>query len=276
MQINRLLVLLFFISGSVLAQNYPDKFTAIEGWTIEGEKQFYSQDNLYDYINGASDFYLGYAFQDLWVVDYKNQAGQLLTLELYRHSSALQAFGIYTEERPQTTEVLPIGAQGFLESGAIFFLANDYYVKVYNGRPEVPEVAILAFANKVADSICSGCGLPDLFNRFPAQGRVNLSERYMPENFMGLSGFNGVCTVNYELADETFRLFVYKENDETCRMIMEKYFKRLDYKKKLKEKTYTFDDPYLGKVSLSYKKGMISGILDAKNPEAFISLLEKM
>jgi hypothetical protein len=274
MRINTLLLLLFIFCRTVVAQDYPQEFSNIEGWTIEGDKQFYSQDNLYDYINGASDFYLGYAFQDLWVVDYKNEAGQLLTLELYRHGSPLKAFGIYTEERPQSAKIRSIGAQGFLESGAIFFLANDYYVKVYNGRPEVLELEFIAFANQVANSICSACSLPDLFNRFPEEGRVKLSERYMPENFMGLSGFNGVCTVNYEQSGEIFRLFVYQANDEVCQMIMEKYFKRLNYKKKLKEKTYDFEDPYLGKVKISYKNGFIYGLLDASNPDNYDNLYQ--
>ncbi|TRX61915.1 DUF6599 family protein [Carboxylicivirga sp. M1479] len=269
-------MLLITLTIGVKAQDYPQKFNNIAGWSIEGEKQFYSRDNLYDYINGASDFYLGYAFQDLWVVDYKNSAGQMLTLELYRHGSALQAFGIYTEERPKSAKLEPIGAQGFVESGAVFFLADDYYVKVYNSRPEVPETDFVDFAKLVAGSICESCGLPEQFTWFPKEGKVKLSEQYLAENFMGLTGFNGVSASAYELNGETFRLFVLLDDDDKCRSIMESYFKRLKYKKKLKEKTYSFDDPYLGKVLIAYKAGKITGLIDAKAPEQHEELLLKL
>ncbi len=276
MQINKLLLILLLLGTTALAQNYPQQFTSISGWTIEGEKQFYSRDNLYDYINGASDFYLGYDFQDLWVADYKNEAGQMVTLELYRHGSSLKAFGIYSEERPQDIRLEAIGVQGFVESGAIFFLADDYYVKVYNGRPEVPEADFIAFAQKVAKVICEDCALPQVFKLFPTNDKVELSERYMPENFMGITGFNGVCTVKYLASDESYRLFVYQGNDEACQAVMDKYFQRMKYKKKLKEKTYDFEDPYLGKVKIAYKHGVIAGVLDAKAPDLHSTLLDAL
>ncbi|MBR8537961.1 hypothetical protein KDU71_20500 [Carboxylicivirga sediminis] len=276
MQINKLILALILLSSTVVAQDYPVKFTGIEGWTIEGEKQYYSQDNLYDYINGASDFYLGYDFQDLWVVDYKNEAEQMLTLELYRHGNKLKAFGIYSEERPQGVKLQAIGAQGFMEGGAVFFLADDYYVKVYNSRPEVPADEFVAFAKTIANAICSSCELPAEFALFPPKGKVDLSERYMPENFMGLTGFNGVCTVNYSMAGEGFRLFIYKGSDDKCQAIMNKYFERMKYKKKLKAKTYDFNDPYLGKLRITYQKGIIAGIIDSKAPMTHAELLNAL
>ncbi len=268
--------LVILILGTVNAQDYPAKYENIKDWTIAGEKQYFSRDNLYDYINGASDFYLAYDFQDLWVVDYKDNAGRILTLELYRHGSAMQTFGIYTEERPQIAQLLEIGAQGFMESGAIFFLAADYYVKIYNGRPEVLENDFIAFAKAVANRICTACGLPQQFAWFPAEDRIASSERYMSKNFMGITGFNGVCTVEYTTGANPVRLFVFKGDDKQCRAVMSKYFRRLNYKKKIKARTYDLDDPYLGKVKIAYKKGVISGVLDADDPEAYNTLLDAL
>ncbi len=276
MQINKLLLFLLLFSGAVYGQDYPNEFTEIEGWNIDGEKQFYGPDNLYDYINGASDFYMGYDFQDLWVVDYKNDKNRLLTLELYRHATPLLAFGIYSEERPSGAKVRPIGAQGFMESGAIFFLAGDYYVKIYNGRPEVSDSNFVVFSERVANKICTECSLPDEFKVFPDEGKIELSERYIPENFMGISGFNGVSTVDYKLNGETFKLFVFKADDASCRSLMKKYFERLKYKKKLKERIYYLDDPYLGKVAIGYRAGVLYGMLDAKTPEELSVVLNNL
>ncbi|MCU4163612.1 DUF6599 family protein [Carboxylicivirga caseinilyticus] len=260
-------VMAFVCVTLVGAQTYPAQFENIEGFTLQGEKQFFDRDNLYNYINGASDFYLGYDFQDLWVADYTNDQEQSLTLELYRHGDNMYAFGIYSEERPQAANLLEIGAEGFYESGAVFFLAGSYYVKVYNGHPALDEDSLVDFAKQVAGKVCEKCLLPEQLSYFPAENKIPSSERYMAENFMGVTGFNGAFTAKYKIGDEECRLFVYKGDDERCREIMSKYFTRLKFKKKLKEITYVFDDPYLDKVKLTYKKGFIYGMLDCKEPE---------
>ncbi|MCU4176381.1 DUF6599 family protein [Carboxylicivirga sp. N1Y90] len=269
-------MLVFVVALNGFSQDYPEQFKKVDGYSISGEKQFYDRDNLYDYINGASDFYLGYKFQDLWVVDYANPDGKLVTLELYRHKNPMFAFGIYTEERPQGAKLSSIGAEGFIESGAVFFLAKDYYVKVYNGYPAVPEDELLKFSKQVASLICEPCALPEQFTWFPKKFKVASTERYMAENFMGITGFNGACTVVYENEGESIRLFAYKGDDEHCRAVIERYFTRLKYKKRLKEKRYQFDDPYIGKVVLNYKEGVICGLLDAKEPEKHLKLLDDL
>lgn len=256
--------MLLFLSVSVFAQELPEKFMSVEGYDLIGDKQYYNAENLYDYINGASDFYLGYGFRDLWVVDYKNGEGQMLTLELYRHKDALRTFGIYSEERPQGAKLQSVGAQGFAESGAVFFLADDYYVKVYNGSPAMSEDELLIFASKASQKICSNCTLPMELGYFPLDNKVGSSERYMAENFMGITGFNGVLTAQYKFTEEDgCQLFVYKDEDEKCQQVLKKYFERVNYKKKkLKPGSFSFEDPYLGYVQIAYKKGFLYGMLD--------------
>lgn len=266
--------LLFAIS--VFSQSFPETFTNVEGYSIKGEKQFFDRDNLYDYINGASDFYLGYDFKDLWVVDYVNSNDKTATLELYHHGNEMFAFGIYSEERPQGAAVQSIGAEGFVDNGVVFFLADSYYVKVYNGNPALGDDELLEFARKIAKKICVDCDLPEQFSWFPTQDRVVSSERYMAENFMGITGFNGVATVVYQSGNEKLRMFAYKGTDEKCRQVMDSYFSRMKYKKKLKEKSYEFDDPYLGKLIIHYAEGSICGILDVKEPGQYQTLLDKL
>ena len=55
---------------------------------------------------------------------------------------------------------------------------------------------------------------------------------------------------------------------------MEKYFNRVKYKKKLKEKFYVFDDPYIGMVKIAYKEGYVYGMLDSSNPENHFKLFQ--
>jgi len=256
------------------AQSYPAEFTDIDGWRAQNDKQYFSPENLYDHINGASDFYLGYKFQDLWVVDYRNQEGQLVTLELYRHKDPLFAFGIYSEERPATASTRSIGAEGFIEDGTSFFLADDYYVKLFNGSPAATKQSLLDFARKVAERICEDCQLPKELARFPGQGKIKMSERYMAENFLGVTGFNGVFTASYKSDAGPYRLFMYEGSDTDCQAFLKRYFDRLKYNKKVKIKRYELEDPYLGKIMIDYKVGFITGIIDASSPEMHAQQLD--
>ena len=49
----------------------PFAFPAMDGWTLAGQPQVFSPDTLYDYINGGSDLYLKYEFEELTVVEYR-------------------------------------------------------------------------------------------------------------------------------------------------------------------------------------------------------------
>lgn len=269
-------VIVFLGVVSLNAQSLPKQFETIGDYSIKGEKQYYSSSNLYDYINGASDFYLGYGFKDLWVVDYQNNNGQFATLELYQHGSEDLAFGIYSEERPLEAELEDIGAEGFVEGGSVFFLAGTYYVKIYNGKPGMTENGLIKFAQQVSKQICTSCAMPQPLSLLPNKDKLPSSERYMAENFMGITGFNGAFTAKYDEREEDFRMFVYYADDERCQTILNAYFNRVDYKKRVKPKTYQFDDPYLGKVMMTYKEGCIAGLLDSSNPEEHIDLYQAL
>ncbi|MFH2026948.1 MAG: DUF6599 family protein, partial [bacterium] len=74
------------------------KYPKIGEWKPQKDVQVYLEDKLFDYINGASELYLSYEFQQLDVVYYKNRKKLEITLEIYTHSAPLFAYGIYSQE----------------------------------------------------------------------------------------------------------------------------------------------------------------------------------
>ena len=86
-------------------------------------------DTLYDYINGGSDLYLKYDFEELQVVEYRKDA-MSVSVEVYRHRDADHAFGIYSQERVPSAAFLALGAQGYYENAVCNFIQGGYYVKL--------------------------------------------------------------------------------------------------------------------------------------------------
>ena len=134
-RLNSLLVLLFGL-GMVLFLPGPGGegktilFPEMSGWELDGKPQIFSPETLFDYINGAADLYLSYAFQELSVAEYKGEKKARVTVEVYRHQDPNQAFGIYSQERLAGAEGVDLGAQGYREPGILIFISGSYYVKI--------------------------------------------------------------------------------------------------------------------------------------------------
>ncbi len=105
------------------AVSFPD----VKNWNLTVLPDVYTPGNLWDLINGAAESYLSYDFVDLHLGDYEHASGTVIHAEVYRHSTPVNAYGIYTAERSPEYKFVEIGAQGYLEEGVLNFLAGQFY-----------------------------------------------------------------------------------------------------------------------------------------------------
>jgi hypothetical protein len=90
------IILLFFL-GQVYAVDaalFPD----IKGWKKQVNEKVYLSGDLWELINGAADIFLSYYFEDLQIAEYSKK-DQMIRVEIYRHKSFEDTYGIYTAER---------------------------------------------------------------------------------------------------------------------------------------------------------------------------------
>ena len=244
-------------------------FPEISGWRMPEKPQLFSPTTLYEYINGAADLYLSYEFQDLNVAEYRNEREAAVTVEIYRHKSPTQAFGIYSQERLANANFLEIGTQGYREPMVLNFLAGPYYVKIngYNTGAE-DEKIMLIFGRKVEEMLGEKNSLPEILSSFPAEGKKKNTEKFISKNFLGYSFFHSGFTADYERSGKKFKIFVIQGNgQEDCRSMMEKYLQQTDPQvKKASEGAYRLKDHYHGEVDLFWKGKFIWGILDLEDP----------
>jgi hypothetical protein len=240
------------------------------GWKQSGEIQTFVPRTLFEYINGAADLYLSYDFQELKVAEYQNDKKASVTVEVYRHKTPTQAFGIYSQERLANANFIDVGAQGYIEDNVLNFLTGSYYVKIssYKTGAEDREI-LLTFAKKVLEHLGEKGSLPSVLSSFPEEGKKKNSEKFINQNFLGYSFLRSAFTADYEFSGMKFKLFVIEsEEGNDCRDMVQKYLQQTGSPRKdVVEGRYTISDPYHGEIDLQWQKAYLWGILNLNNPD---------
>ena len=256
--------------GVTIAEGKSFVFPEITGWKQTGEPQTFLPGTLYEYINGGADLYLAYDFQELKVSEYVDDKKATVTVEVYRHKSPTEAFGIYSQERLPDANYLNIGAQGYMDKNILNFLAGSFYVKInsYNTGADDQEV-LQAFAKKIEENLNERGGLPSLLSVFPAEGKLRNSEKFIARNFLGYSFLHSAFTADYDLSGKKFKLFLIACKDRNeCRNIIQEYLRQVkSAKKEVVEGRHTFSDPHHGIVDLCWEGIHLWGVLDLADPD---------
>jgi hypothetical protein len=256
--------------GVTISEGKSFIFPEIIGWKQSGEIQTFMPKTLYEYIDGAADLYLAYDFEELRVAEYLNDKKASVSVEIYRHKSSIDAFGIYSQERPSDANYLNIGAQGYIDKNISIFLLGSYYVKInsYNTGAEDQEV-LQAFTKKVAESLGEEGRLPSTLSSFPLEGKIRNSEKFIARNFLGYSFLKSALTGDYDLAGQKFKLFLIDCGDRNeCKNLILKYLEQTkSMERDVTEGRYTLTDPHHGIVDLCWGGNDVWGILDSAEPD---------
>ena len=255
-------ILLTCVPGSI-AQGL--QFPEIAGWKNSVAIQTFIPKTLYEYINGAADLYLAADFEELQVAEYENEKKASVTVEVYRHRTPEDAFGIYSQKRLPDGNFLNIGAEGYIDQHILNFVTGRYYVKInsFNTGDEDREILLL-FARKIVEGSGEKGELPSLLSAFPTEGKKSHSEKYITRNFLGYPFLHFAFTADYELAGRTFKLFLIDaiKTDES-RNIIQQYLRQIKNPEKgLNEGRYTLADPHHGIIDLYWKGRYIWGTID--------------
>jgi len=260
-------VIIFLWALSIEAKDF--KFPEIPGWNQAGEIQTFIPKTLYEYINGAADLYLAYDFEELKVAEYHNEKKASVTIDVYRHKTPMDAFGIYSQERLPNANYLDIGVQGYYEKNALNVLSGSYYMKIssFNTGAEDQEI-LLAFGKKVSANLGEKGALPSILTAFPKEGKVTNSEKFISNKFLGYSFLHSAFTTDYELAGKRFKLFIIENGDpKECRDMIQKYLEQTGKTgKNVVEERHTISDPHHGEIDLYWKGRHLWGILNVKDP----------
>jgi len=243
-----IIAVLITCCGNVVSREIP-KYPKIGEWQPQKNVQVYTPDNLFDYINGASELYLSYQFQQLDVIYYKNRKKQEIVVEVYQHQSPLYAFGIYSQECSPESDYLSFGTESYIDGSNLFILAGNNYIKIYSyDLGDSATSQLTQFGQAFISFLKVASPLPKLIAAFPTEYLQPKSEQFVARNFLGYSFFNNGYQTFYQKDGVVFQLFIIEtDSSENSHQLLRQYLQHIQHPMQNADVIhYDVNDPYHG------------------------------
>jgi hypothetical protein len=106
---------------------------ADRSWTATEPARTFGPDNLYEEIDGEAELFLPYGFQEL-TVGFLRPAGNEkaeVRLEIFRHATARDAFGIFSQHRFPGQETIRVGtSEAVVSATSLDFFQGTRFVRI--------------------------------------------------------------------------------------------------------------------------------------------------
>jgi hypothetical protein len=149
----------------------------VQGWTLAPGAETYDPDDLYKYIDGASELYISYGFRKLATRRYDRTGWPEITVDLFDMGDPGNAFGIFAHS--QEAPGHEIGQDSEYLDGLLRFWQGSHYASILCS-PETPEsqTAVMALGRLIAQRLPRAEGRPEALSLLPANGLLQASIRY--------------------------------------------------------------------------------------------------
>jgi hypothetical protein len=237
----------------------------IDGWTLSEKVETFTGDNLFDRINGAADAFLICNFVEMTTVDYtKNGADKYVTLQMYRHATPNDAFAIYSAERSPGPTFFKLGAEGYRDTGLVFFLSGSMYVKITTSD-ESPETAAMMekVAQVLAAKVDPASALPAMLKVFPQENKQPLSETYIVESFLGHKFMLPAWRATYAKDGKEYQLFVIDGKTKAgIEKLLGEYAKFNKQEPAPAEGAFVMADRFNGDIAMRWRGQYLLGVIN--------------
>ena len=176
------------------------------------ERQFYSSD-LYRYIDGAADAFLGFDLVAMVHQEYKAKDADI-TLDIYDMGKPLNAFGMYAAERSPSYHFLPLGAEGYVSDFILNFFQGEFYVKLSafsNDGKSAPD--LVPWAQAISAKIGTEKSMPAALSILPVEGRAEKSEKFVNKSPLGHDFLSPAIEATYLIEGKPVLLLISKASD---------------------------------------------------------------
>ena len=247
------------------------KFPQIAGWTINEEVEVFDPDNLYDRINGAAPGYILLNFNELTCLEYNQKVDEeilpYITVQVYRHTTNEDAFGIYASERPSQSNFITVGTEGYQEGSMLNFFVDRLYVKIESPSTDDETVNIVRqIAQEFGRNVNPQPVFPALLQAFPSENKITRSEIYIASSFLGHEFLGNAFAAIYEVSGKKYQLFIMDAgNADQARATLSKYLQFTKQNLRLREGRLTIKDRFNGDLECLWTGRYILGIVNDSN-----------
>jgi hypothetical protein len=157
-----------------LEQLLPEK---LDGWQILQKDQYYSPDNLYEYIDGGAELYLSYGFQKVFSRIYNKPDQPEIIVDIFDMKNSYNAFGVFAFSREKEDSSFGQGSQ--YVPGLLLFWKDRYYISIlFSPETEESKEAAFIIARHIESSIHKNGPLPEILKLLPEDSLLTESIRY--------------------------------------------------------------------------------------------------
>lgn len=192
----------------------PDP-SGLAGWHVAKGPVDYNPGNLFEYLDGGAERYVGYGFTRLLHVRYQQGEGDSVTLDLFDMGSELGAFGIYSSLRPTDAGFQPWGVEGYRSGSVAAAWKNRVFV---HAEADSEQPVLIEVLERVVRGVCERVegtlSPPSFLAVLPGEGLVARSQRYVASDLLGHECLPGGVMATYALAGERGELFFSDVGDE--------------------------------------------------------------
>lgn len=245
---------------TVSAQAMP----RIAGWKQAGKPESYDRKTVWQAINGAAELYLAYGLERLEVQAYSVSKPRLkLEIQLYDLAQPINAFGVFSRERPEDAGAIRAGTEGaFAAPHHCLGYKDRFYLKVQVLAGELTAHSCERFLAALARALPGKDAKPSQLQLLPAEGRVPGTERFTRRGYLGLRQLNNCLHASYRDGQERF--VILPDQDVTVDALWQKLASSWTPGK---QGTLEKKVPYRGVVRLRRGKEVVMGVLPSASAD---------
>ena len=207
------------------------------GWSAGGYEAAYHKENLYEYLDGGAERYLGYGIEELFVREYAREGDKAakLRVEIYLMDTPANAFGIYSSDRAGDHPE-EVGVDAVMGDYLLQFWQDRYFVRVQDsGLAGGLRESLAGFGRLISAGLPAGkaADRPAILGFLPRKDQIGSSVCYFhtqnslnslvylgEENLLGLGPEVEALSAEYQPAGgkEVIRvLLIEYPSESVCR-----------------------------------------------------------
>jgi hypothetical protein len=175
------------VSGQDIRDLLPGQ-DALTGWKLSQEPRVYDGDGLFELIDGGSDIYLEYGFNQVISAQFTDPSQNNILAEVYEMEDGPSAYGIFSITQQSLPWTDSFGDISAVSDDYISFRKGKYYVNLsWSSRQHIEKPLIEKLAANIDERIPENGTFPELVLDF-ADAIANTRLIYLEGN-LALSNF---------------------------------------------------------------------------------------
>lgn len=262
----------------------------ISGWEKSSTEQYYTPENLFEYINGNAELFISYDFRNLITFTYNKDESTEITVDIFDMGNPSNAYGVFSHSRESEDSFISDEIGSEYGGGLLTFWKGQFYISilVYPETEERKEI-VRNISKRISELIPGNNIKPAILSFLPAENLSPFSIRYFHHyiwlnSHFYISGEN-ILNLGKDTEAVLAKYYPEKENKTSTIFLLINYFdtKKAEIAVKSFLKNYLTDSengfaclPDGNWAGIEQNGKMLTIVLNAPDREYAATLLKKV